>query len=60
MNLAIVVVDPILYNSTCSKSLCNFFLTASSRKACNSQSLESRNQNPTYGSPSGSYAVVLL
>ena len=47
-NLMIAMVNPVPYNSVHTRSLCDSF-DASSRKTRNSQSLESRNQNPTYG-----------
>ena len=46
----IAMVDPVLCNSEWNMHTVYFMilLIASSRKTCNSQSLESCNQNPTY------------
>ena len=43
----IAMVDPIPYNSNTFKDTCNSF-DYELQKTCNSPSLESRNQNPTY------------
>ena len=45
----IAMVNPVPYNSNTFKDTFAILLIASSRKTHNSQSLESRNQNPTYG-----------
>ena len=53
MNLTIATVDPVLHTIQCIRSYFAVFLIASSRKTHNSQSLESHNQNLTYGTHAG-------
>ena len=45
----IVIADPVLYDNDTLKRYFAILLIVRSRKTHNSQSLESRNQNPTYG-----------